>query len=367
MNNRSFFWEIKDILTQFCCAFDDAVIKRYDGNRDAKELISLRYVVAPKQRVIYDIVNKNQNLTLPVMAINITGINRDPSRVFNKIEPFYLPSKKTIGGTSTLSKVLAPTPINIEVSVSILTKYMTDMDQIISNFVPYSNPYIILSWAVPKEFNLASTTEIRSEVLWSGSLNYNTPTDISFTDKYRVSVDTSFTIKTWLFKEVVDPVGIIYKIDSNFYALSNIDILYSSDDYSKLSSFTDIITVSGAPSFTNLFYSSDRGTIPVFNDVYIRKSSPSIFIAYGRSFNYNNSFYLSSNTPNFFTNYTEIITSENTGISGYNIDKYVSVLNNNIFTINLSANTLSTAGTFTIVTANSAGWKSTDGYVNVID
>lgn len=367
MNNRSFFWEIKDILTQFCCAFDDAVIKRYDNNRAAKELVSLRYVVAPKQRVIYDIVNKSQNLTLPVMAINIAGISRDPSRVFNKIEPFYLPSKKTVAGTSTLSKILAPTPINIEVNVSILAKYMSDMDQIISNFVPYSNPYIILSWAVPEEFNLANTTEIRSEVLWNGNLTYNTPTDISFTDKYRVSVDTSFTIKTWLFKEVVDPIGIIYKIDANFYSLSNIDILYSSDDYNKLSSFTDVVTVSGAPSFTNLFYSSDRGTAPIYNNINISKKAPSIFMAYGRSFNYNNSFYLSSNTPNFFENYTEIITSRNTGISGYDIDKYVSVLNNNIFTINLPANTLSTKGAFTIVTANSAGWKSTNGYVNVID
>ena len=38
---------------------------------------------APKQRVMYDIINKAQNLTLPVVTVNLEGITRDNSRVFN--------------------------------------------------------------------------------------------------------------------------------------------------------------------------------------------------------------------------------------------------------------------------------------------
>ena len=45
-----------------------------------------------------------------------------------------------------------PVPVNLEVSMSILARYMEDVDQIISNFAPYNNPYIILSWPVPKAF-----------------------------------------------------------------------------------------------------------------------------------------------------------------------------------------------------------------------
>lgn len=371
MNNQAFYWEIKDILTQFCSAFDDVVIKRYDKNRSPKEIIQVRYVVAPKQRVMYDIVNKAQNLTLPVVAINISSISRDPSRVFNKIEPFYLPGKRDpVTGKSTMSKVFAPLPINIEVSFSILTKYMADMDQIISNFVPYSNPYIILSWPIPSEFNLAETTEIRSEVLWSGSLNYTSPTDISFSDKFRVVVDTSFTIKTWLFKEVVEPTGIIYKIDANFTAVSSGDILYSYDDFTRLSSYetTETVTVSGTPSFTNLFYSSPAGTVPVYDTITLKKTNPVILISYGRSFNYEStSFYLSSNVDNFLSNKSVISTFYNPPITAYNVDRYVSVLNNNIFTLNLPACALSASGNFTLVVANSAGWGTTDGYVSVID
>ncbi len=85
MKNRAFHFEIKNLLTQFVAAFDDTVISRFDKNRNAKSNIDVRYVFAPKQRVMYDIVNKAQNITLPVVAINLNSISRDESRVFNKL------------------------------------------------------------------------------------------------------------------------------------------------------------------------------------------------------------------------------------------------------------------------------------------
>ena len=47
-----------------------------------------------------------------------------------------------------------PVPVNLEVSMSILARYMQDVDQIVSNFVPYNNPYIILSWKVPDDYRI---------------------------------------------------------------------------------------------------------------------------------------------------------------------------------------------------------------------
>lgn len=369
MKNQGFYWEIKDILTQFVAAFDDAVIKRYDKNRNARETIEVRYVMAPKERVLYDIVNKAQNLTLPAVAINITGITRDQSRVFNKIEPSYFPGLPDEYGHAQAAKIYTPIPINIEVSFSIIAKYMADMDQIISNFVPYSNPYIILSWPVPGEFGLAQTTEIRSEVLWGGNLSYTNPTDTTFSDKYRVAVDTTFTIKTWLYREVVNPTGIIYKVDANFINVKSSDILYSTDDYASLSSYsnTDVVTVSATPSFTNLFFATTGSTIPIFDNITIRRSNPSIFVAYGRSFDYNNTFYLSSNDPTFLSTPATIVTAKSPTITAFEVSTYASTLNNNIFTLNFPTNTFTKNGKFTIVTANSAGWGSFDGYVQVID
>ena len=91
MKNRAFHFEIKNLLTQFVAAFDDVVISRYNKSRVAKQNVEVRYVFAPKQRVMYDIINKAQNLTLPVVAINLTGVSRDNDRVFNKLTPTYIP------------------------------------------------------------------------------------------------------------------------------------------------------------------------------------------------------------------------------------------------------------------------------------
>ena len=73
MKKYTYNFEIKDLLTQFVAAFDDTVIKRYDKNGNAKQEIEVRYVFAPKQRVMFDIVNKAQNITLPVVTVDLTS------------------------------------------------------------------------------------------------------------------------------------------------------------------------------------------------------------------------------------------------------------------------------------------------------
>ena len=156
---------------------------------------------------MYDIINKAQNLTLPVVAVNLTSVTRDNDRVFNKLAPSYIPAQ-LMEDPKSASKFLMPVPVNLEVSMSILARYMQDVDQIVSNFVPYNNPYIILTWEVPSDYGADYGQEIRSEVLWNGNLAYSTPTDTTYNDKFRVTVDTSFTIKGWLFPEEKSTQGL---------------------------------------------------------------------------------------------------------------------------------------------------------------
>ena len=368
MNNKSFFWELQDLVTQFLAAFDDTVISRFNKKREAQEEIAVRYVFGPKQRVMYDIVNKAQNLTLPVIAVNVNSITRDPSLTFNKIEPAYFKAKDNEYGTRSV-KAPMPVPVNIDISFSILTRYMQDMDQIISNFVPYTNPYIILSWQIPKEYGLANTTEIRTEVLWNGTLSYNTPTDLAYSDKFRAIVDTSFTIKGWLFREIDDPVSLIYKVTSNFINVNLAKRIYSIDDAAELSANTETVVISAIPSITNLFYTNSSGVIPLYNPYTIYKLKDNHFMLYGKRFNYNNNFYLSSNVVNFYNNYEPIITAKSPLISGYRLNaSEFNVINDSIATIKLTASSITSTGAFTIVTANSAGWATTNnGYAISIE
>ena len=378
MKNRAFHFEIKNLLTQFVAAFDDTVISRFDKNRNAKSNIDVRYVFAPKQRVMYDIVNKAQNITLPVVAINLDSVSRDESRVFNKLSPALIPAQEK-EDPRTSSKFLMPVPVNLEVSMSILARYMQDVDQIVSNFVPYNNPYIILSWKVPSDFGTEYDQEIRSEVLWNGNLTYSVPTDTSYSEKFRITVDTSFTIKGWLFPEEKSNVGNIYKIDNNFIAVDFQNRIYSpledqitvesytDKGYASLSSFdasvptnyTETITISGIPEFTNIFYTTSGVFKQLRNETNVLSSHTNNFLLYGMSLDYSNVVYISANKLNFFTDYQEITSAKLDTISAYKLDDSLyNIATDNLVSISLPTSTLSGAGKFTFITANEAGWAS---------
>lgn len=274
MHLQTFHFEIRDLLTQFVTAFDDIIINRYDKNRVPKNKVQVRYVYAPKQRVLYDLVNLAQNITVPVVSVSISNVARDEARVFNKINGYYFPSGTSdISTGSTSVHYNSPVPVNITVNMSIMTKFQTDMDQILSNFIPYNNPYIILSWKVPTDLvtdGFAVPQEIRSEVLWSGSVSLNYPTDISANEKYKIVGDTSFTIKGWLFPATQDPVGNIFYIDSNFYATSLLTSVaeltantYTYPVSTKLVTEVERLSTYGYPQITNnITYTTSNSEAP---------------------------------------------------------------------------------------------------------
>jgi hypothetical protein len=225
---------------------------------------------------MYDLVNLAQNITVPVVAINLTSVSRDEKRVFNKIDGYYTTQgTNDVTGLPNTSHYGAPVPVNIEVSMSILTKFQSDMDQIISNFVPYNNPYIILSWALPNNLvptGFTTPQEIRSEVLWSGNINLTYPTDINASEKYKIVADTSFTIKGWLFPAVQNDVGNIYYINANFYSVGLVSSVaeltaasYTYPVSAGLVTEMESISLSGQPQVSNVFYSTQysNGTVQI--------------------------------------------------------------------------------------------------------
>ena len=216
-SSYTYYWEVKDILTQFLHAFDGAIVRRYTTARQSTNAVGVRYVYAPKQRVLHDLINRAQHITLPVVSFWIDSIQRDQSRVFNKLEGMYY--NKDTYNNKTIHR-LQPLPVDINVSVSILTRFQSDMDQIVSNFVPYSDPYFVVSWS---KFG-SPEIEIRAPVLWNNELAMSYPVEQAPNDPTRVVCDTKFTIKGWIFKNETDATGRIFKIDTNFHAFSASDV-----------------------------------------------------------------------------------------------------------------------------------------------
>ncbi len=370
MVNYTYNFEIKDLLTQFVAAFDDTVIKRYNKNGEARQEIGVRYVFAPKQRILYDIVNKAQNIELPVVAVNLTSISYDTDRVFNKLNNF-----DNYANANSTSAIRTPTPVNLSVNMSILCRYMQDMEQIISNFVPYSDPYIILSWKEPVSDNVNNTIEIRSEVLWDQNISLNTPSETTYSDKFRIIADTTFTIKGWLFRSKNERSSPIYFIDNNFINVGpnfNLKQGLSSLEYesffNSLTSEADIetISLSGIPDISNIFFNTSSSLLPVDNPITIKRDLSAggrSYTLYGNNYNETEFLMLSSNSA-ITTGFTAVDTTYTGVASGYLIsDSYWDVLNNEI--LNITIPPLTAAGNFDIIVKNPAGWKSSaeiDGF-----
>lgn len=365
---ETFHFEVKDLLTQFCNAFDSIVIKRFDSNRNVVSKINVRYLYSPKQRVLYDLVNKAQNIDIPCIAVNITSISRDESRVFNKLDGFY---------ENSVSKSYfykTPIPVNIDVSMSIITKYQTDLDQILTNFVPYTNPYIIISWKVPKDVNLPYLQEIRSEVLWSGSIGMNYPTELDGSSKYRITADTSFTIKGWMFRNDNNPVSNIYTIDANFYSVSSVDVdLNTSIDElvrynNSLSGSKDTITVKALPEKPTISFTYDTNTLNVGS--FIIGNLPKITLSGGflselTQMEYTKKVFLSSNNTSILPTLSSVDFYSGTSLASSNppFSAYEIVLNggNVIYAgedISITLPPISTNCLFDLIVANESGYKS---------
>ena len=358
MQDYTFHFEIKDLLTQFLQAFDGAIVKRYNDERVAQSTVGVRYVYSPKQRVLFDLVDKAQHITLPCVAFNITNISRDPNRVFNKLEGQYY---NDVASDTKSRHVLQPVPINISIAVSIMARYQTDMDQILSNFVPYSDPYFIISWSregLPYK-------EIRTEVLWSGNLALTYPTDLNNNQPARVTCDTGFIIKGWLFKADSSSIGRIFKIDNNFYAVNEVP-----NSQTAVNTFNEIVKALSATDYIETVTVSARPFL-AYSDRWLANTAASgTANMYGNMFDYTTAVYVSG-TSGMFTGNTVLSAYSTVSslsalyptLTGLKEITNYTILNNNSISIAYPAP--SSTGYFDIIVANPAGYGilSKDSYL----
>lgn len=191
MKTRSYHKEIQLNTAQVLDLFNDITIDRRTMDNSIQQTFKVSCVYGSRRRILKSLENRGNNLKLPIICITIAGISRDSSRTFGVNDGLL-----TQDGSGNYNyKKNTPTPINIEYSLEILTKFQEDMDQIIGNFVPFFNPDVFV--VVPNPQN--DTLNLKSQVIWGGNFSVNYNDDISPNTPQRVEATTSFTLKTWLF------------------------------------------------------------------------------------------------------------------------------------------------------------------------
>lgn len=223
MKSRSFNRELIIATRMLMDVFNEIVIDRRNSTGQIQQLITVPCVYGNRDRILKSGENYNKTLEIPIIALSQMGITKDIERVHSVND--HIKYDVPLANGEFDIRNLMPIPINIDFNVSIITKYQEDMDQILCNFVPFFNPTVYITWPMPN-----GNGNLKTQVLWDGSINMLYPTDITEADSYRIIAETNFTVKTFLFPGMWDNLaaqpyggrGIIYKI--NF---SHANSLYS--------------------------------------------------------------------------------------------------------------------------------------------
>lgn len=345
MRKYTFDFELETMFTMFMSAMDDVIVKRYNKDREPQDQIKVRFVYAPKQRVLLDLLDKAQNIQLPVIAVSNGGITRDPNRVFNKIQGSYIPS----GDPTTARRLLQPVPIDLTINLTILTRYQQDYDQIVTNFLPYFDPYIIISWRTPSR----PDQEIRSQVIWSGSVTTEYPTDLNATQVARVQGTTSFTFKGWIFKAAPGKDDSkIFTVTTDMSHIAGLTTQYSIDQLNPLTTDRAVLSAQPQPRSINPYYTT--------------VSSSDTFALYGKSFFDITNVYLSgdSNFNSTFYNPFSAVPRLSAAYPGFYGTKLLSsaFISNNEDVVTFTMPPASLPGKVDIILQNEAGYGSLINY-----
>lgn len=362
MKSWSYNKEIQTLVEQFAGAFNDIIIKRFDKNDNFNGDKKVKFVYAPKQRVLESLRTPAPGgLTVPAIAINISSIQRDESRVFNKNNGFELEARSLYGEDSGFVKFIRqPVPINIGINMSIITKYQTDMDQILSNFIPYCDSYIIISWKMQSGNN--KDYEIRTEILWSGSVNMTYPTDLPPSQSFRITADTTFTIKGWMFKsnQYDDIFKKIYYINTDFVIADQEDIdgcglITDLDQYE-----TSFINISARPHIDCVYpLNINKSNLEIYYE------NRSIYVI-GKFLSYTRAVYVSASNTNIFNQQPQLFSPFEglTGLEpyypsfyGYAVSSF-EILDDGILTLSLPFSSMVQSGYIDVIVENEAGYRS---------
>ena len=237
-------------------------------------------------------INKAQHVKMPCVSISMGGIRRSSNRVFNKLAgSSWMDVFSKSPSAQKWINLLQPVPVEITVNVSILARFQADIEQILTNFIPYADPYFVISWRWPDTIPF-SDFEIRSTIRWSENVNFQYPIDITADASYWTNADTSFTIESWIFKNKPADGKPIYVIDHSFTAVSAIDTYPVMKSFEDLFN-TDVFVISARPQsmIVEPFYAYlGNATIPAKKE----------FSIIGKMMDYVASVYLSANDWSMF-------------------------------------------------------------------
>lgn len=166
---------------------------------NVQQTIAVPIAYAPKEKWLVRIeqdptLENHTYTTLPRLSFEITGMNYDSARKTNRMN--YITIKDD---NSSTSKVYAPVPYNISISLYSLTKTQEDALQIVEQILPYFTPEYTMSIKAIPDSNVIIDVPIILD-----NISVQDDYDGDFSQRRFVTYTINFTLKTYFYGPVQD-------------------------------------------------------------------------------------------------------------------------------------------------------------------
>jgi hypothetical protein len=162
---------------------------------------------SPKEKIWYWLNERKDDETLPIISVGLTGVDYALERAGNKHQKLTDTITTSAG---SVRQFLNPAPYDLTFSVSIWALYMSDIDQIIEQILPYFQPNVIIRVYIPE---LSAKYDVKV-IFNSASPEWEFEMSDEMHRVLKYTLD--FTVQTYMFKPM-ETTGIIRTILLNYY------------------------------------------------------------------------------------------------------------------------------------------------------
>jgi len=221
MNDHYYYSVFRKTIVQLANLFNNIKVAKYEQDGSISKFINVPLKFATKDKMFLSLEDNKRTRPLPMMALSLYGITHDPMRIAGKGQSI-ITSKDIENGI--ISSYLVPVPYNLDFQMTIATKYMVEIDQILEQILAYFNPFVYVRVRLDE---ISPTTYFDVKVLFT-SATPELQTDLTEQDMRIVSWTLYFTVYTYLFTPKTSTDGSLVKsIITKFYGDEDVMDLYS--------------------------------------------------------------------------------------------------------------------------------------------
>lgn len=205
MNKYYYYRTLRKTILSFLDIFNDIKVGKYDKNGNITKTVDVPIKFAPKQKFYYWLHHNSHEKMLPMMSAEMTSVEYDSSRKTGSEERIEVSE-----GNNNLQYYLTPSPYNVKFELKIATEYMVEAEQIISQILPFFDPYVIST------INIGELNSKWNVKYILNSLNLDQDTEFSEDERREILWTIEFTANTYFARPVGD-IGLVKKIIQKVY------------------------------------------------------------------------------------------------------------------------------------------------------